>query len=84
MAINRKASSEVKNDKRGEKKCNNCNGMRKRITKILRKSTQEWDRKHKSNESTMYPNSGLSAGHLLSPLICAAFHCSQRLHNWEG
>lgn len=70
MAINRKASSKVKNDKRGEKKCKGCNGMRKRITKTLRKSVQTGDFQQKA-KSTMCLNPRLN----VERLLCPASHC---------
>lgn len=38
MTINRKATSEVKNDKGDEKTFKDCNEMRKRIKRMLRKT----------------------------------------------
>lgn len=56
MAINRKASSEVKNDKRGEKKFKGCNGTRKRKHKDIKKKRTNWgfpaeSEKHNVSES---------------------------------
>lgn len=58
------------------KKCNDWNGTRKRITKILRKSTQSGDFQPKG-KSTMCPDPRLTVGHLLCPLMCAASRRSQ-------
>lgn len=66
MAIN---SSEVKNDKRGEKKFKDCNGTRKRITQILRKSIQSGNFQQKV-KSIMCSNPRLEVGYLLHPLMC--------------
>lgn len=58
-----------------KKKVKDCNGMRKRITKILRKSLQGGDFQQKV-KSTMHLNPRLNVGRLLSSLMCPASHCS--------
>lgn len=69
VAINRKATLEVKNDKGEEKTFKDCSGMRTRITRILRKVTR--GRNFQQEEtSTMYLNPKLNVRPSSCP-VCA-------------
>lgn len=72
LAINRKASSEVKNDKRGEK-IEELQQTGKRITKILRKSIESGDFQQKM-ERSVCPNPRLNGGCPLPLAMCPASH----------
>lgn len=61
--------------KEERKKIKDCNGTRKRITKIVRKSIQSGDFQQKV-KSTMHLNPRLNVGYLLHSLMCPAPHCS--------